>query len=274
VKSLASMLQENSINDAIRQVEDAIKAQPTNADLRAALVQLLCLMGNWQRAKKQLHSWQTLKPLAQPTTYLLMQSVEAEIQRQEVFSGCASPMWLTTEENWMLQMLKALHQDAKNKTTEAANLREQALDAAIASRGQLTLATSEEQKIEPFNWLMDGDGRLGPICELALNGNYYWLPFTAIAEIQFQAPKSAIDLVWSHALVRLTDGREQVCQLPARYPLQPNSNDALLLGKLTEWHALGHSPHYAGSGLKTWLSDKTELPLHSLRRLSFDRGNG
>ena len=84
------------------------------------------------------------------------------------------------------------------------------------------------------------------MCELALNGVYYWLPFADIATIQFRAPQSAIDLVWSHALVRLTDGREQVCQLPARYPLAEGSDDALLLGKRTEWQPLGDGTHYAG----------------------------
>ncbi|MBN5390233.1 ImpE protein [Serratia ureilytica] len=121
-----------------------------------------------------------------------------------------------------------------------------------------------------FDWLTDGDGRLGPVCELALNGVYYWVPFADIAAIQFQAPQSAIDLVWSHALVRLTDGREQVCQLPARYPLPEGSDDALLLGKRTEWQPLGDGAHYAGLGLKTWLSESDEFPLHSLRQLSFD----
>ncbi len=50
--------------------------------------------------------------------------------------------------------------------------------------------------------------------------------------------------------MRLTDGREQVCQLPARYPLPEGSDDALLLGKRTEWQPLGDGTHYAGLGLK------------------------
>ena len=91
MKSLASMLQGQSIAAAITAVENEIKGKPADADLRAALVQLLCLSGNWTRANAQLKSWQALKPIAQPTTLLLMQSVNAELQRQAVFAGTAAP---------------------------------------------------------------------------------------------------------------------------------------------------------------------------------------
>jgi hypothetical protein len=77
---------------------------------------------------------------------------------------------------------------------------------------------------------MDGDARLGPVCETIVNGRYFWLPFSAIAEIRFQAPASVTDLVWRHALVRLTDGTEQVCQIPARYPFAADASDAVKLG--------------------------------------------
>jgi hypothetical protein len=56
---------------------------------------------------------------------------------------------------------------------------------------------------------MDGDARLGPVCETIVNGRYFWLPFNAIAEIRFQAPASVTDLVWRHALVRLTTVRSR-----------------------------------------------------------------
>ncbi|HGM6858764.1 protein of avirulence locus ImpE [Serratia rubidaea] len=271
MKSLTDVLQGGSVSAATLAVEADIKARPADADLRAALVQLLCLSGNWQRAKAQLKSWQALKPMAQPTTLLLLQSVEAELQRQAVFAGQAAPALLKQDQPWLGLMIQALQLDAAGDAAQAQALRDQALEDAPAGSGSLLLADGGEEKTVAFDWLTDGDGRLGPVCELALNGTYYWLPFSAIAEIQFQAPQSAIDLVWSHALVRLTDGREQVCQLPARYPLAADSDDALLLGKRTEWQPLGDSPHYLGYGLKTWLSDSDEFPLHSLRQLSFDQ---
>ena len=98
---------------------------------------------------------------------------------------------------------------------------------------------------------MDGDARLGPVCETIVNGRYFWLPFNAIAEIRFRAPASVTDLVWRHALVRLTDGTEQVCQIPARYPFAADASDAVKLGRTTDWHPLDtDGTLYEGRGQK------------------------
>ena len=29
---------------------------------------------------------------------------------------------------------------------------------------------------QPFDWIMDGDTRLGPVLELMMKGTYYWVP--------------------------------------------------------------------------------------------------
>ena len=113
---------------------------------------------------------------------------------------------------------------------------------------------------------MDGDARLGPVCELIVNGRYCWLPFAAIAEIRFQAPASVTDLVWRHALVRLTDGSEQVCQIPARYPVTPQAEARFQLGRATEWQPLDdEGALYQGHGQKVWLNDNDEFPILSRR---------
>ena len=117
---------------------------------------------------------------------------------------------------------------------------------------------------------MDGDARLGPVCETIVNGRYFWLPFNAIAEIRFQAPASVTDLVWRHALVRLTDGTEQVCQIPARYPFAADATDAVKLGRTTDWLQLDEDGTlYEGRGQKAWLSEQSESPLLSLSLVTF-----
>ena len=128
----------------------------------------------------------------------------------------------------------------------------------------------ENEETQAFDWLMDGDARLGPVCETIVNGRYFWLPFSAIAEIRFQAPASVTDLVWRHALVRLTDGTEQVCQIPARYPFAADATDAVRLGRTTEWQPLDEDGTlYEGRGQKAWLSEQSEYPLLSLSLVTF-----
>ena len=108
------------------------------------------------------------------------------------------------------------------------------------------------------------------MCETIVNGRYFWVPFSAIAEIRFQAPASVTDLVWRHALVRLTDGSEQVCQIPARYPLGEQPEERFMLGRATEWTALDDDGAlYLGQGQKVWLNDSSEYPLLTLDVVTF-----
>jgi type VI secretion system protein ImpE len=116
---------------------------------------------------------------------------------------------------------------------------------------------------------MDGDARLGPVCETIVNGRYFWLPFSAIAEIRFQAPASVTDLVWRHALVRLTDGTEQVCQIPARYPFAADASDAVRLGAPPSGTARQRRHALRRQGQKAWLSEQSESPLLSLSLVTF-----
>ncbi|KAA8998173.1 protein of avirulence locus ImpE [Affinibrenneria salicis] len=262
-----------SIAQAISQLENDIRARPADADLRAALTQLLCLAGNWTRARAQLKSWLALKPIAGPTVTLLDQAIAGEIERQQVFAGQSRPQILNHGRDWVNKMVDALQAETRGENDFAAQLRAQALDECPLNPGRLTLSaggenTDEEQ--HTFDWLADGDSRLGPICELAINGVYYWVPFGAIAEINFLPPGSAGDLVWRHSRVSLIDGQEQVCQIPVRYPFGLQAGNDELLARTTVW-SQPTEDRFIGHGQKTWLNDQNDYPLLSLVALSFSQ---
>jgi len=249
-------------------VEGQIKQKPADADLRASFVQLLCLMGNWSRALTQLKSWRALKPQAQPTVTLLEQAIGGELKRARVFSGEDYPRMPGDSWSWAEQLLQALRADRCGDHAQAQALRAAAFDAAALNPGQLQ--RQGEEQAHAFDWLIDGDGRLGPLCELIVNGEYSWLPFSAISELRFQPPASVTDLVWRHTLVRLIDGSEQVCQIPARYPLAQDDDDRYRLGSLTEWRPLSaDEQQFSGHGQKSWLSAQDDFPLLNLETLTF-----
>ncbi|MEH0884852.1 type VI secretion system accessory protein TagJ [Enterobacter sp. UNJFSC 003] len=263
MNTLYQHLAGESIGDALVRIETDIKARPADADLRAAFVQFLILSGNWTRALTQLKSWLALKPQAKPTVTLLEQSIQGELQRAKVMAGEARPSMPETQWPWLTALAAALNENG----ARAQALRLTALEHAAASAGQLV---DENDQTQTFEWLMDGDARLGPVCETLVNGRYFWLPFNAIEEIRFQAPASVTDLVWRHALVRLSDGTEQVCQIPARYPFAADASDAVKLGRMTEWLPLdGDGTLYEGIGQKAWLSEQSESPLLSLSLVTF-----
>ena len=267
--SLQQLLAGQTLSAALAQVESQIKQQPADADLRASFVQLLCLMGNWSRALTQLKTWRALKPQAQPTVNLLEQAINGELKRALVFSGQSAPRMPGEGWSWTEQLLQALTADHRGNHAQAQALRAAAFDAAPLNPGQLTRqGESEPQRVE---WLMDGDGRLGPVCELIANGQYSWIPFSAISELRFQAPASVTDLVWRHTLVRLIDGSEQVCQIPARYPLGQDADERYCLASLTEWRSLtADEQQFSGHGQKSWLSAQDDFPLLSLETLAFN----
>jgi len=266
--SLQQLMAGQSLNDTLAQVEGQIKQKPADADLRASFVQLLCLMGNWSRALTQLKSWRALKPQAQPTVTLLEQAIGGEVKRARVFSGEDSPRMPGDSWSWAEQLLQALRADRRGDHAQAQALRAAAFDAAALNPGQLQ--RQGEEQAHAFDWLIDGDGRLGPLCELMVNGEYSWLPFSAISELRFQPPASVTDLVWRHTLVRLIDGSEQVCQIPARYPLAQDDDDRYRLGSLTEWRPLSaDEQQFSGHGQKSWLSAQDDFPLLNLETLNF-----
>lgn len=263
MNTLYQHLAGESLGDALRRLEADAKTRPADADLRAVFVQFLILNGNWTRALTQLKSWLALKPQAKPTVTLLEQSLQGELQRAQVMAGQARPSMPETQWPWLTTLAAALNESG----ARAQALRLEVLDQAQANAGHITLENGETQA---FEWLMDGDARLGPVCETLVNGHYFWLPFNAIEEIRFQAPACVTDLVWRHALVRLTDGTEQVCQIPARYPFAADASDTVRLGRTTEWLPLDDDGTlYEGMGQKAWLSEQSESPLLSLSLVTF-----
>ena len=267
MESLQHRLASATLGETLADVTRQIQANPANADLRAAFVQLLCLSGNWSRAQAQLQSWLALSPQAQPTVNLLQQAIAGELQRDAMLRGEADPVLPGSAWHWCDTLLAALQAETAGDVARGSTLRAESLELAAANPGT---ATQQDQPTA-FSWLMDGDSRFGPVCEVISQGRYYWIPFAAIREMQFQAPASVTDLVWRHTCVQLVDGSEQVCQIPARYPLLAASDERFLRASVTEWQPLGEDPdQFIGQGQKMWLSDSAEFSLLSLQQVAFD----
>lgn len=266
MKSLLSVLQGQSLTTALAQSESAVKAAPADADKRAEWVQLLLLYGDWPRASTQLSAWQALTPQAVPTTQQLADCVAAEMQREQVFSGEIAPAFFTPPQEWPLLLAEAL----RASLPQASQLRDRAFELAAENAGQLALSSDEESApARDFAWLADADSRLGPICELFLDHRYFWVPLQELESIRFQPPQNVVHLVWVPAMVKWRSGKQQVCQIPARYPLTEGCEDAHRLGRKTDWLTLSDNGHYAGQGQKSWITDDEEYALLTLRQIQF-----
>lgn len=250
------------LNAQLDELKAAIRAAPGQASLRVYLFQLLAVMGQWQKSLDALQVAAQLDDKAAPMARAYREAIRCEVLRAEVFAGRRSPNILGEPPAWMGLLVEALRLLGSGDAAGAATLRAQAFDAAPESPGRLN--------DEPFGWIADADSRLGPVCELLANGNYYWVPFTAVRHIGFEKPQDLRDFVWAACEVTLTSGGTLAGFIPTRYPGSEAANDdGLRLARRTDWTDLGND-HAGGLGQRMWLTDGDEVALLDVRRLAFD----
>lgn len=261
----------HSIDEVLEEIKQAVRKKPDNADLRAQLFQVLALKGDWQRAVDQLKISAEMNEQAQPVAMIYINAINAESERNEVLAGRAMPAVFGTPPDWLALLTQALKESTAK---QAAALRQQALEMAPSVGGVLKTYTDNEQELE-FEWLCDGDGRLGPVLEFMSNGRYGWIPFEDIHSVRFIEAQGLSDLLWVQAEVHLNDGRSHVGLVPARYPAvvdYASQHDALNLGHRTEWLELSENI-YQGLGQKTLMSDTADYGLLEIAEIRFSLGD-
>lgn len=245
----------------LAQLQGDVRRQPADGKLRVFLAQLLMVTGDWDRALTQLSVAAELDAGALPMLHAYGAAIQCERLRAEVFRGTRSPLVFGEPVSWIAGVLQALALDADGKAEQAAALRTQSLESAAAVAGTLNGT--------PFEWIADADSRLGPILEVVLEGGYYWVPFERIQRVVVEAPADARDFVWLPAQITWSNGGEAIGFLPARYPgSEASSDNAIRLGRKTEWRALGGGDQYAGLGQRVLTTDTEEVGLLELRELT------
>lgn len=256
------LLREGKPSLALAALENDVRKAPADPKLRVFLFQILAVLGQWERALKQLQVAAGLDAAAIPMAQAYREIIGCELFRAEVFAGRRTPSVLGEPPLWMGPVLKALELTASGKHAEAEALREEALAAAPASAGKLN--------DQPFQWLADADSRLGPVLEVIVKGRYYFVPVAHLAALHLEPPTDLRDLVWAPARLTLSAGAELPAFIPARYPgSEQASDDGLKLGRKTEWQQPG-SNTFLGLGQRIFSTDQTELGLLEVRSIQLD----
>ena len=246
---------------ALAELTQAVKAQPAQVRLRIFLCQLLCVLGQWERAHTQLNVVADMDPSAGPMREMVGHALRCELLRAGVFAGKRSPMIFGQPQEWLATLIESLLQSATSPEL-AHPLAARAFEAAPATRGQLNG--------EAFEWIADADSRLGAVLEAMVNGRYYWIPFQNLARVAFEPPTDLRDQVWLPAQIRFANGGEVVAMVPTRYAGSELSQDGqILLARRTEWRALG-ADRYAGLGQRVLVTDAGEYDLLGVRLLEFE----
>ena len=250
---------------ALEALTQAVRAKPTDAKLRVFLAQLLCVLGQWERALNQLVVAAELDALAIPMKQVYGDAIRCEGVRAEVFAGRRTPMVFGQPDQWLAMLIESLLREGRGEPSDRAatqDLRQRAFDAAPASAGSL-----DGQR---FEWLADADMRLGPVLEAFVNGKYYWVPLARLARIKIEPPEDLRDCVWLPAQLQFQNGGESLALIPTRYVGSEASPDgALQLARKTEWRELTDGV-WAGAGQRVLGSDAGEYPIMEVREIHFD----
>lgn len=259
----------HSVAEVLEEVKQAVRKKPQDADLRAQLFQLLSLEGDWQRAVDQLKISAQLNPQAQPVALIYVGAINAEQERLEVLSGRSAPAVFGTPPEWLALLAQAFKAETR---AEATACRHQALELAPAVSGHLRTHAGAETESIAFEWIADGDSRLGPVLEFFNNGRYGWIPFEHIKQVRFIEAQGLSDIMWVQTEVVLIDGSSHVGLVPVRYPAidgYDKQTDNLKLGHLTEWVAIDEDS-YQGVGQKTLITDEADYGQLELAQITFD----
>ena len=258
------LLQANDLDGALVALQAQVRAKPSDAKLRVFLFQLLCVLGDWNRAITQLKVAAELDPAATTMAQTYREAIICEVFRARVFAGEKEPLVFGQPKEWIALLINALARLAKGDAAGAAELRGRAFEMADAAQGEING--------EPFEWIADADMRFGPVLEVIVNGRYFWMPFTAIDALRMEAPADLRDAVWAPANLTLQNGGEVVALIPTRYPGTVAEGDATAkLSRATMWSDVG-SETYVGLGQRVLATDGGETALMDLRELRMTGG--
>ena len=238
---------------ALAQLQEQVRARPADPKLRIFLFQLLCVLGQWDRALNQLTSRPSLDPEAL--------AMAPDLRRRRALRGdprprCStarrSPMIFGQPDQWLALLIESLLVAGRGEHEQSQQLRSLAFDEAPASAGDIDG--------RPFAWIADADSRLGPVLEAVINGRYYWVPFSRLIKIQIEPPEDLRDMVWMPAHLQFENGGESVALIPTRYPGSETAADGLIaLARKTVWEEMAPDAH-RGLGQRIIATDADECP--------------
>jgi type VI secretion system protein ImpE len=256
------LLKTGDAQGALAALSEEIRSRPGDAKLRVFLCQLLCVLGQWERALNQLTVAAELDALAVPMKQMYGDAIRCEGVREEVFAGKRSPMVFGQPDEWLALLIESLLRAGRGEYAQALQLQEKAFDQAPARSGSLNG--------QAFEWLADADMRLGPVLEAFINGRYYWVPFARLAHIKMEGPEDLRDMVWMPAHLQFENGGESLALIPTRYHgSHRHESGKISLARETHWQE-AFPGMWTGLGQRAWSTQAGEHAMLEVREIQFN----
>lgn len=255
-----------NVDQALAGLYEKVRSAPADASLRRFLFQLLCMVGQWEKALTQLQVLAEMDADSMLLAQIFRQVVGCETLRAEVFKGTRTALIFGEPKEWVGWLVQANTMVAEGKFAAARELRERALEAAPTISGTIDG--------KPFEWISDADSRLGPLLEALIDGKYFWVPWENIARLNVDRPSDLRDLVWIPVSFVWTNGGEACGFIPTRYSGSEDSPDgSIRLARKTEW-VQKEEETYCGLGQRIFSTDTGDFPLLEVRSIELNPATG
>ena len=124
-------LKQGDVNVALQLLQENVKKQPANAELRVFLFQLLAVLGQWDRALNQLDVAADLDDSTLAMVSMYRQVIACERFREQVFLGNKEPVIFGKPEEWVALLIQALKLTAQGESAKSQQLRNQAFETGL-----------------------------------------------------------------------------------------------------------------------------------------------
>jgi type VI secretion system protein ImpE len=251
------------LGDAVLELNQAVKSQPSDGGLRVFLFELLCFQGALDRAAKQLDviAAQSATAGIELSVQVYRSLLAAEAARRAVFHGDALPKFITPPRSHVERYLLLLKKMRSASQDDLGAMLDEAEEESPSLTG--------ERAGQAFSSFRDADDRVASVLEVFHEGEYLWVPFDQITRLDVTPPRKLRELMWVQARLQVENEPTGDVFIPACYPdsyLSPDDN--VKLGRLTEWEAL-HDRMVIGMGQRVFLVDGEEVGLLDLGGVSF-----
>lgn len=261
--AVADLIKQARLDEALKEAENAVRNDPSAVKHRVLLFQLLCVQGAWERATTQMNVTAQMDGKSLLMVEVCRQATLCERFRAEVFAGKRTPVVMGEPEPWVGWMIEALGMNARGEHAAAAELRSKALEAAPDFPGVING--------NRIDFIVDADIRLGPILEVLVQSNYYWVPLSRLKRLRIEKPSDLRDMVWAPASFVWTSGAAQEGFVPTRYPGSEKSPDhAIRLSHKTDWTDIGDGSTFFGTGQRVFATSAGDVALLETSELVLD----
>ena len=259
--SAEQFLKDGRPDEALKDLQKAVRDDPANPKPRVFLFQLLSVLGDWKRADTQLKVLSEMDSDSMMLSRIFEPILPCEAIRTDVFAGKRTPIIFGEPPEWIGSLVQAMELFGQGEFRAGAELRDKAFAEAPMTAGKING--------EVFEWIADADERLGPVLEVILEGRYYWIPFCRIRQVFIEPVTDLRDLVWAPAQFVWENGGQAAGHIPARYAGTERCQDGnLKLARKTDW--LNKEGVNIGLGQRIIATDAGEYPLLEVRTLELN----